>query len=280
MKLQPFPNPRLPVPFVVLSFKGQLLIRPAADSQSCKISVNYNTSTTHRLDLVFEARRPNNQVDQIATLHDRLEDTFSIEVTTQSQGVYGFVPTTGAIFDRSSASSDRQDLRWAIDLQNPREFHNFDLKCDDANVEPGILMKDGVFYTFDKSDRATLFVNRNRPGDVLPLPSIGTVIGAIIEPPATGKSVLVKWKEGGHAKSAQLPRGEDPTGTYYSISVVNEPPSGTDDTGHDELDEYYRVLTKMDGSPILSNERFKLEMVHLNSFDGDRIPCMSIFLGE
>jgi hypothetical protein len=280
MKLQRFSRPRLPVPFVLLSFKGQLLIQPVAGGQSCKIGVNHHTKIPHKLNVAFLAVLPNGQSRTIALLTDRLEDTFSIEVTPKSKGVFGFVPTPGEVFDRSSASSDSQDLRWAIDLQNPNEFHDFDLEFTEVQGEFGFLMRDGVFYTLLKSDPRTLFVDRARPGDVLPLVSIATHIGAIIEPPAAGQNVLVKWKENGSPKSEQLPRQADPDGTFYTISAVNEPPLETPGVVHDELDEYYEVLTKANGSPILANERFKLETIQTTSFDGDRLPCMSIFLGE
>jgi hypothetical protein len=233
---------------------------------------------------VFKANLPKPDPSEVIdTLHGKLEDIFSIE-NSASQEVFAFVPTPGATFDRNSANNDPQDLRWAIDLQNPREFHDFDLTFSEGVGEFGLLIKDGIFYTFDRSDSRTLFVDRSRPGDVLPLSAIGTVINAIIPPPPANKSILVKYKTGGQLKTQELPRKDDqgkpkdPEGTFYSIDVANEPPSGTIDP--DELDEYYQVLTNANtGKPIPANERFKLEMVHISANDGDRIPCMSVFLG-
>jgi hypothetical protein len=285
MKFRQFSGNGLPAPSVTVLIKGQLLIRPAADGKSCRINVNSNTTSPHQLDVLVDAIFPNDTTRSEVELHGPLEDNFSIEVTPQSHGVFGFVVGNPAVpFDRFSTGNDQQDLRWAIDLQNAREFHQTqqDLVCV-SEAEYGIVLKDGVFYTSDRSDPASLFVDRKRASDILRMNRIGTVIGVIIElsdDPHNPEKVLINWKQNGTARTQELPRTGDPDGTYYSISLRNEPKSITTGTTHDELAEYYNVVKKPNGTAFPLNEQFKLEMVQIDSHDGDRIPCMSVFLGE
>ncbi len=278
MKLQTYAGASLPAPTVIVMFKGLMLLKPEND-RSCTVGIHYNPSFFHELSITIEAQKPDGTSELIgAPLRGQLEDTFTIEKTSGSQGVFGFFPG-----NFSRASGDAQDLRWAIDLQNPREFHDpgsFPLTWIPGMVMPGIIMRDGVFYVSDRSDPTTLFVQRVRAGDNLNLRRIGTVIAASIPVQGTEK-VRLSWRQGGTARTLEVPRpvAQDPVGTVYSVSIRNEPLSIGTGTTHDEVAEYYRVLTR-NGNLILPNERFKLEMVQLNSFDSDRIPCMSVFLEE
>lgn len=279
MKLRRHPGASLPPATVSVRFQGQLLLEPK-DDHTCQVHVNY-IAFQHELSIAISGKRPGAQEPELIgnVLRGRLEETFSIQKTTGGQGVFGFFADT---FNR--VSGDAQDLRWAIDLQHPREFHDPDqltLTLDRPNVQPGISIKDGVFFVSERSDQSRLFVHRIRGEDNLDLPRIGTIIAAAISMQGNQK-VKLSWKEGGAAQTLELPRpeGEFPTGTTYTVDIKNEPRSSGSGSVHDELVEYYRVLRDERGNPISVNERFSLEAILLGSFDGDRIPCMSVFLGE
>ena len=286
MNLRRHPDVSLPAPSVTILIKGQLLLRPNANSTACRISVNADTSYPHRLAFIVDAILPDGtRVNPpLVALPGPLEDNISIEVTPNSRGVFGFVVgDPSADFNRFAGGNDSKDIRWAIDLQNPREFHPAapDLICT-AEDQYGIIVKDGIFHCVDRSSAATLFVQRRRASDIRQMNRIGTIIGNIINLQG-GEHVSISWRQAGQARTLALPRppATDPPGTYYAVSIRNDPDSITAETTHDELSEYYRVLRKPPkGDPFLENEQFKLDMVQLDAHDGDRIPCMSVFLGE
>src|SRR5882672_5784773 len=171
MKLRKHTGVSLPAPSVTILIKGQLLLRPNANSTACRISINSDTSYPHRFAFIVDAILPPPAgattpppPRNLVNLAGPLEDNIAIEVTPQSHGLFGFaVGDTTADFNRFAAGHDSKDIRWAIDLQNPHEFHpdTPELICTAENVY-GIVVKDGIFHCVDRSSPATLFVQRRR----------------------------------------------------------------------------------------------------------------------
>jgi hypothetical protein len=276
------PNTNLPAPIVELLFKGQIILRPETDGAFCTVRLN-RVADDHYLIIEVRAKRPreNRLVTRRAgLLANRLTIGIDPLPPPNERRVYAFQPKP---FDRKS-SGEVADLRWAIDLLHREEFHGPDSLVLHPADEPDIRIAAGIFFTADITDNREIGVRRTRGTDHKELERIATVIGVNLAPPA-GSHVVLDW---GAGDTLRLPRPEgsganqDPAGTYYTVSVRNDPLAIDLEPTHDELELYYTdMVRKQGGGNVLNNERFQLEFsprgVHSRSTD--RIPCMPVLLG-
>jgi hypothetical protein len=265
-------------------FKGLFIIDPNNNDGSCTVGMHRGTDD-HFLIIEVRATRPNGSDVLVMRRAGLLQNTLTISTNPPSPAprVSAFRP--GANFDRQNCTEVR-DLRWAIDLLHLKEFHGPNsLTMNMQAATPGILMNDGIFITSDITDESEVKLRRTRGGDGVPLHRIATIISALIPQPTATGVVVLDW---GGGELLQLPRpegtgtGQDPAGTYYRISVRNEPVAIDCIQTHDELERYYDLVKKSDGGLVLGYEQFRLEVQLQGKEFGrrntDRIPCMPILL--
>lgn len=280
MPFTPFPpNTPLPPPLVQVLFKGLIILRPDTGGV-CTVKMHRGTDD-HFLIIEVRGKPPRERDFLVTRRAGLLQNTLSIGVDPAPGGnrVFAFHPEGGNLLNRKNGV-DGRDLRWAIDLLHPGEFHGAnDLVLHEENA-PGIRMTDGVFFTADITDDREIGVRRKRSTDNLDLHRIATIIGAIIPPPASTSRVVLDW--GGGEQPLSLPRTQDPAGTVYTISVRNDPVVIDFEPTHDELEEYYDLVRKRNGgSEVPQNEQFRLEFSRPSGLrTTDRIPCMPVILGE
>jgi hypothetical protein len=258
-------------------FRGLLLIRPDAEGTSCDIGV-HRRAIDHYLTIAITGKPPSGD-DFVIDFHAGPLNGrhFSMRVDPPTgDGVFAYAPTTPPL-DRSNDRNDEYDLQWAIDLQSS-EFHGEPLEVDLVATSPGIEMWDGVFYTVLKTDESDVSLVRHTPdGRPFDMHSIAHVIGASIAIRA-GESLVIEWHESDVPRSLRLPRPGDLANTKYEIYIRNDPPGFATEAEHDELEQYYRVLTKAGGT-IGVGDRFRLETRGEKLLTTDRIPCMPILVG-
>jgi hypothetical protein len=280
-----YPNPTLPAHIVEVLFKGLIILNPNDDG-TCTVGM-HRTSDDHFLIIEIRAKRPGGGDVLVARRAGLLQNMLTIRASNPGPGprVSAFRPgaSAGVSLNRQT-SSDTRDLRFAIDLLHPIEFYGPNsILMDLQKATPGIQIFDGIFVAIDVTDDNEIEIKRARgASNVMPLDRIAAVTGALIAPPAG--SVILDWNDG---TSLTLPRpvgggdGQDPAGTSYRVSVRNEPVE-IDFTLHDELESYYDLVKKLDGSSVPLNEQFSL-LINLHphgigTVSTDRIPCMPILL--
>lgn len=274
MPFNPFPpNTPLPPPIVEVLFKGLIILRPN-NNGTCTVGMHRYTDD-HFLIIEVRGKPPTGRDFLVLRRTGLLGRQLSIGLSpSPGTGVSAFQPE-GANFRRAT-SSDGRDLRWAIDLRDPKDFYATALEMH-ADAEPGILMTDGVFFSADITDERELGIKRTRGGDTIDLRRIATIVGAIISPPA-GSSVVLN---DGVMPDLSLPRSGDPPGTTYRVSVRNDPVAIDFVPTHDELELYFDLVRKPGGVAIPPNEQYSLEVSPhgIHGRNTDRIPCMPILLG-
>lgn len=272
-------------PVVEMLFKGQIILKPEANGNFCTVRLNH-TADDHFLIIEVRAKRPDDSNVLVTRRAGQLQNP--ITITTDpllpdiQRGVFAFRPREE--FNRKT-SGDESDLRWAVNLLHQDEFHGPNSLILHPADEPDIRIDAGTFFTADITDDREIGVKRTRGADHKELHRIGTVIGVNIVPPANGH-VVIDW---GGGETLRLPRpvgngnNQDPEGTYYTVSVRNDPLAIDFRPTHDELELYYRdMVRKSNGNPVPNNEKFKFEFSPrgTHSRTTDRIPCMPVLLGE
>ena len=164
-----------------------------------------------------------------------------------------------------------------LDLQGP-EFHNHELELDPAGIQPAIRLTEGLLHTAQLTARECRITRMTAYGqNELELHRIAAIIGANIYL-GRGRKLSLTWRdESGRLRQMTLPQDDivpnNVPNKKYVIYVNNapafSPPGGPD---HDELGEYYKVVTN-------ATERFKL-VFDCGQFENTtRVPCMSAIFG-
>ncbi|MFL6228576.1 MAG: hypothetical protein ACJ741_07325 [Pyrinomonadaceae bacterium] len=271
MPFKPTPAP-LPVSPVCVQFAGQLLISSERVSP-CEIAVNH-FAPLHELSLNLIVCKPGRPPTIQPLCLNRLEGDFTISVDPPYDvgGVTAYEPTPEP-FRRDDPNNDPQDLRWAIDMG---KMHAPDrLATNDAGVRPCVTLSDGVLYSIDIINREKMSVELACGSTTTDLVSMAESIGAVI-PLEEKRQVVLAWDEPAGRQMVRLPRENDPAGTTYVVTVVNDPPYGT--PPDDELGHYYNVLQRADGSTIPTDQRCQLIVSKKGTGieKTDEIPCMPV----
>jgi hypothetical protein len=269
----PFPTTTAALPFtpvVAVEFAGQLLIS-SSEVNPCVIGINH-FAPRHEISICLIVSKPGMPPTMQPLCLNKLEENFSISLDPPNPGggVSAYAPTPEP-FRRDDPNNDEHDLRWAIDMN---KLHDPDkLSTNDEGVKPCVTLSDGVLYTIDRTDPDVLQIELVCGSTTTDLVSIASNIGAIV--PLTGRrKVVLAWSEPAGDQEVRLPRENDPPGTTYVISVINEPPFGT--PPDNELAHYYNVLQKDDGSSIPSNRKCALLVNPSTLLMTDEIPCMPV----
>lgn len=253
---------------VSVKFAGLLLLRP--NGTTCEVGVNRFT-TTHEFQVTLVVQKPNRPPTLIRLTTGPLTAPFKISADPVPLAGFSVFQTDSDPFNRSSSTNNELDYRWALNLRG---------KHPDADYNPGayppVIINSGVLYTSTLT-REGLEPQLNKPPDQDLLNRVAADLAVAIDLPCTGK-VILDWSELGEAQHLELPRENDPEGTKYTISLMNDPPL-TSIIEHEELKLYYKVLqvpTAVAGvaAPIAENERWRLDVPDQSRTD--EIPCLPI----
>ena len=291
-------------PDVTIFFSGLMILTPT-NNNMCEVFVN---SSAPRHFLTIEVRRKQaGRPDELMMRHvgplafaptdqDAINGTqfFGMQIkkvtANGATGVQRFVPNA----PQPDGAPD--GLAAAIDLHR-NDFHKDNPVVGNANSQfpfrlldveplgsrPSILLQDGVLYTAAKTRAGVNIqltdVNGNKIRDMEPFASL---IGAAIALEAN-THVEIQWRQQGKTQVLKL---DKVAATTYEIYIVNDPLFESEtinpdtDPKHDELQEYYKILSR-----VPTEQQFRLEVPPLDpnapppDRGSTRAPCMSVLLG-
>lgn len=255
-------------PLVTVEFAGLLLLKPGGDN-TCEIGV-HRFARSHIFQLSLIVNRPGQNPSLTRLLSGPLTGEIKIRLHPDSPtgNVLAFAPTADPFIRTPEASNHDNDCRWSLNIKSIHPDASF---TDGAR--PIATLKTGVLYTPNLT-RVGLDPKLKRNGSTdMPLFRVAADLAASIVPPPN-HSVIVEWTDMGDPAEITLPRGGDPDGTTYTVSLLNDPPS-LDPTPHDELADYYKVLLN-NGVFIPPNQRWAL--AYTNILRTDEIPCLPTVL--
>jgi hypothetical protein len=290
MPLRTTPTPPPLLPTVTVLFIGQLLI-DSSGATPCNIRVNYKADV-HDLSISLIVTEPGKSPSSIILHHGKLQrENFSVKVisATYPNGVPGGVT---AYHPGTPNPADELDFSRALSLSLMHQPGS--VIVNTGLAEPGIALYNGVLYTHKKTGDA-LDIALLCGSSTKTLNGIAARIAAAL-PLAAGQQVSLDWYDSGKPLKKLLPREGDDPGTTYVVSIINEPPQGAP-TPHDEMEQYYKVLLKADGSAIGDGEKCQLNVSkHLKANESsagksrlvepevkerrmtDEIPCMPLLV--
>lgn len=266
MPFTPTTNPPSTNPLVTVEFAGLMLLSPGADN-TCNIGI-HRWAPTHTFSVMLIVNKPSRPSTLVRLIAGPLTGPLAIRLEpARTRGDFQVFAATTAPFDRFYPQNNELDYRWTVNL---RERHP-DADINDG-ARPVVTLSTGVLYTPNltarrldpKLTKGTVSISLNR---------IAANLAAAIQPP-TDIRVKLEWSEFGIPQSVTLKRDEDPPGTIYTVSLINEPPISSAPE-HDELGLYYRVLN-IRGVPIPIVDHWRLE--YADDEKTDEIPCMPVTL--
>lgn len=269
-----------PNPDVRIYLHGQLILEPGPDEGECTVGVN-RCSPAHQFS--FEVRQRMLDPDapdiiltrRLGTLATDIEiDVVDAEDPDEpaNEGVTRFVPDV--------PFGQPQDFRWLLDLEG-RNFHDSDVVINGADVEPSVIIREGLFYTASRTDDRRLRVTREGGGkDPSNLGVVAAIVGVNIY--LRGRKVKVTYGD----DALLLPPESAPANVkYYEIRITNDPPFVSEDApvAHDEFREYYKTVKclRVDGQQVADFLRFRLllERIQTPGLGSPTIPCMPLGSG-
>ncbi|HEY6232586.1 MAG TPA: hypothetical protein VIW64_15085 [Pyrinomonadaceae bacterium] len=262
-------------PDVQLFFHGLLMLCPDTNGNQCRIGV-HRLSVEHKLSIDVRAKGtelPDPPLLRLSGPLDSMGLTVAVEPETNA-GVSMFVPTAEP-FDRN-ADNDPRDFRWTIDLEqlDPAQPP---MILDQSGISPGIVLKDGMFFTARITDPAKLEVKLTEQGAAATgLNRVARIIGANIYL-NDGQKVVLRWFADGKKQELNLPKSDE--GLSYLIYMDNSPslmPTGK--PTHSEFVEYARVVTNATDR----TRRFDIDFnpIGLHQVNTDAAPCIGTVVGS
>jgi hypothetical protein len=263
-------------PDVQLFFHGLLLLCPDPTGSQCRIGV-HRLSVEHRLSVDVRAKGtqlPDPPLLRLSGTLDSMGLTIAVAPETNS-GVSMFVPTADP-FVRSDPANDLQDFRWAIDLEqlDPAQPP---MILKQSGISPGIVVKDGIFYTARITDPAKVETKLVGSGpNPIDLIRVARIIGANIYL-QEGEKVVLTWFADGADQKLELPKiDEDLNVVIYidnspSLMTTNKPT-------HSEFVEYFKVVTNATDATRSFDIDFTPHGTH--PINSDAAPCMPGVVGS
>lgn len=252
---------------VTIKFAGQFLLKPNGASM-CDIGIN-RFAPNHAFHLMLIVDKPDLPPTLLRLTTGPLTGPGPLTITNNQSTGFKIFTKDDDPFDPMNGNNSPHDYRWAVDLKKLHPGVDFN-----EGARPLATLNDGVLYTSNRS-RDGLNPRLVRTGDTKDLNRLAADLSAAVDLPAEAELSL-DWKELGKPKTFKLPRpvAIDPVGTRYTFVLLNDPPA-VDDTPHDELELYYRVL-QIGNDPVPGPERWKL--VYDIAPKSDEIPCLPITL--
>lgn len=259
-------------PDVQMFFHGLLMLLPDIGGSQCQIGV-HRLSVQHKLSVEVRVKgteQPDPPLLRLAGSLDSQGLSIAIDPPT-GNGISKFVGGQGE-FDRLDETNAERDFRWSIDLQKldplqPR------ITIEQSGISPGIVIKDGLFYTARRTNPDNVAVQLTNPGNpVTPLNRVARIIGANIYLDA-GERVILKWFGEGKNQTLALPkaRPDHPALIYFDNSPSLMP---SDKPDHSEFVEYFKVVTN--ATDVTRRFDLDFDLVGLNLHGTDRAPCVSV----
>jgi hypothetical protein len=251
---------------VTVTFAGLMLLRAAAGN-TLEIDI-HKFSRIHLFQVLLVVNKPQRPPRLIRLLTGPLTSNFDMRVLPEpTTHIQAFAPTPDPFHPQ--ANNDELDYRWSFNFRSLPGHQNVDTN-DGAN--PVATLNAGVLYTQNLT-RLGL-----EPVQVCGLTEtrlyrVAADQAAAVDLP-TGYKLTLSWQDLGQPQTQDLPRPNDPTGTTYTVALLNEP-AASDPPAHDELREYYRVLQR-GGQPVPDPQQCRLEFRNLQKTD--EIPCLHVFL--
>lgn len=255
-----------PNSLVTVKFTGLMLLK-AGPNNTCEVGV-HRFSAFHAFQAMLVVDKPNRPLTFIRLTSGPLTGPMSIEIPNPGAGFQAFSQEP---FGRNDPNSHEFDHRWAL---NMREFHpNADFN---DGARPVVTLNSGILYASNLTRgnlNPQLVPATASTTPAQPLHRFAADLAVAIDVPAND-SLTFRWTELGEVrKPLELPRATDPTGTTYTILLMNEPPT-SHPLPHDELALYYKVLHDQ-GNRIADAQQLRIQVPPARS---DEIPCMPITL--
>lgn len=261
-------------PDVQLFFHGLLMLCPDTEGNQCRIGV-HRLSVEHKLSIDVRAKGTELPDPPLLRLSGPLDSTgLTIAVKPETNaGVSMFVQSAEA-FDRNAAN-DLRDFRWAIDIEqlDPAQPP---MILDQSGISPGIVIKNGIFFTARITDPAKLEVRlTEQNAAAISLNRVARIIGANIYL-NNGEKVVLKWFADGKDQTLDLPKSDQ--GLTYLIYIDNSPslmPTGK--PLHSEFVEYAKVVT----NATERTKRFDIDFNPIGNHpvNTDAAPCIATVVG-
>jgi hypothetical protein len=244
-------------PTITFVFSGLYLFAFESDMKFCQAGVLQAERHCLKVRILTII---NNQMDTPSEMEFEVPEgdiRFDIPTRSPGVGIYKAGP-----FNRT-ASPDRFDFRWALDLEGP-ELHNHQLQIIPGSLNRSILISNGVFYTQElRSVRITTPLPSSQHSDVDVAQKIGCSVYL-----GDGEEALLRY---GTNSEFSLKFSGTPNIRHF-ITLDNICPETM--TSHEgDFKRYYEVV---DVSP---GEQFKVETPPIATGPGPRNPCDPVFMG-
>lgn len=257
--VEPSPNSK-----VTVTFAGLMLLRPGAYN-TLEVGI-HKFNRDHTFQVMLIVNKPQRPPRVIRLLAGPLFSDFEMIVDQPGAGIQKFVASEDE-FDRSNEENNPLDFRWSFNLQALPGHEQVDIN---DGAKPIAKLNSGVLYTPNLT-RKGLDPRLVSGFDEFNLHQFSADLGASVELPAGAKMTL-KWTELGEPQEIVLPRDPpDPDGTTYTVALLNDPVI-SDPPAHDELKEYYKVLT-IENQEI--PEDMQCRIVVPPNHKSDEIPCLA-----
>lgn len=298
----PFQQRTTPLPSnapVTIYFHGLNILR-SPDGRSCHVDIHYVPDREHTLSVEVRVKGTDDRPDEILMRHFgelRGRDPGLIIETVPpvgDPGAFKYVPFNLDPFNTEPTKENLKHFGWVVDLES-HHYHQQPLMVEEPNTRPSAVLRGGLFHFYTAARLPGPIPVKQGGGNEKQLQGLASIIGAVMELPAdcTESDVLITCNRLGTL------RLEKPvsSGISYEIYIDNSPllddPAAST---HDEMNEYYKVIKRADGSDIPPNQRFKIEVprpktvmrggaeVYTGTAKVDagrgsaRIPCQSIVL--
>ena len=255
---QPLPGG---TPDVEIYFHGQLLLR-SENSVTCEIGVN-PVASGHVLTVEVRRKQPNKpdliEMRHVGPLNFRrptggggaptIEPGMLIEVipAAATQASWSCEGTDTLNYETGAGQFD-DDFRWILNLEGDL-FHDKELAPAVFGTTDMIRMQGGEYF-FRTAHRTQDRLKYERRGGGKP-PLDLRRIGAIARASAflvTHQSLVMRWNDGVQNRTLTLTKSSQ--GITYEVYIQHTPlfMQPGDLAGHDELNQFYRIMPEVAGS--------------------------------
>lgn len=271
-------------PDVEIYFHGQLLLR-SPNSVTCEIGVN-PVASGHVLTVEVRRKQPNQpdliEMRHVGPLNVRrpaggggapvIEPGLLIEVipAASTQASWSCEGTDTLNYETGAGQFD-EDFRWILNLEGDL-FHDTGLTPSVFGTTDMIRMQGGEFF-FRTAFRTPQRLKYERRGGGKP-PLDLRRIGAIAQASAylvSHQSLVMRWSDGVQNRTLTLTKSTQ--GATYEVYIQHTPlfMQRGDLAGHDELNQFYRIMPE-----VLGNNRFTFGVVddpQPHDTGSPEIPC-------
>ena len=149
-------------PSITVVFHGLLSFCYNRTRKDCEVGVFSNQiASNHRLRI--EICR-DGEASQVIWGHQLSSGDLSLEVLGVAAGVSAY-EKAGSFNRLDDSGSDDRDFRWMLDIEGPDFYNKVISKKYPGYYQPKLFVKDGVFYTLEKTGSKFIRVSAHEPSD-------------------------------------------------------------------------------------------------------------------